>query len=311
MRESFSLGRISGIRIGVNWSVLVIVALLAYGLAVGQLPAAAPRRPEVQYAVAAVITAAAYIASLLAHELAHSLVARRNRLEVEGITLWLLGGVSRLQGEIPDPGAEIRVAGVGPLVSLILGGVFLILAWLVHASGVQGVVVAALAWLGAALLGWFLISAATAENQQAVLQSRLRTVAVRQIMTANPVTVPASATVAQFLSDYLPAHRHSAFPVVADGQTVGLVTLHRINQVPAGERGQTTLREAACPLSQVARATPDEPVANVLPRLSACSEGRALVFADGQLAGIVSPSDMNRALQWLSSDSGPFASSRR
>jgi Zn-dependent protease/CBS domain-containing protein len=381
MRQSFSLGRISGIRIGVNWSVLVIVALLAYGLAVGQFPAAAPRRPEVQYAVAAVITAAAYIASLLAHELAHSLVARRNRLEVEGITLWLLGGVSRLQGEIPDPGAEIRVAGVGPLVSLILGGVFLILAWLVHASGVQGVVVAALAWLGAinvilavfnvipaapldggrllravlwqitkdrfkseawsaragqvfgwalvvvaaylvlarreynwiwfALLGWFLISAATAENQQAVLQSRLRTVAVRQIMTANPVTVPASATVAQFLNDYLPAHRHSAFPVVADGQTVGLVTLHRINQVPAGERGQTTLREAACPLSQVARATPDEPVADVLPRLSACSEGRALVFAGGQLAGIVSPSDMSRALQWLSSDSGPFASSRR
>jgi Zn-dependent protease/predicted transcriptional regulator len=380
MRQSFSLGRISGIRIGVNWSVLVIVALLAYGLAVGQFPAAAPRRPEAEYVVAAVITAAAYIASLLAHELAHSLVARRNRLEVEGITLWLLGGVSRLSGEIPDPGAEVRVAGVGPLVSLVLGGVFLVLAWVVHASGVQGVVVAALAWLGAinvllavfnvipaapldggrllravlwritrdrfkseawsaragqvfgwalvvvaaylvlarreynwiwfALLGWFLISAATAENQQAVLQSRLRTVAVRQIMTANPATVPASATVAEFLNDYLPWHRHSAFPVVADGQTVGLVTLHRINQVPAGERGQTTLRDAACPLSEVARATPDEPVANVLPRLNACSEGRVLVFADGQLAGIVSPADVSRALERLGADSGPFASSR-
>jgi Zn-dependent protease/predicted transcriptional regulator len=380
MRQSFSLGRISGIRIGVNWSVLLIVALLAYGLAVGQFPAAAPRRPEAEYVVAAVITALAYIASLLAHELAHSLVARRNRLEVEGITLWLLGGVSRLQGEIPDPGAEIRVAGVGPLVSLILGAALALLAWVVHVSGVQGVVVAALAWLGAinvllavfnvipaapldggrllravlwmitkdrfkseawsaragqvfgwalvvlaaylvlarreynwiwfALLGWFLISAATAENQQAVMQSRLRTVAVRQIMTASPVTVPASATVAQFLSDYLPWHRHSAFPVVADGQTVGLVTLRRINQVPAGERGQTTLRDVACPLSEVARAAPDEPVASVLPRLNACSEGRALVFADGQLAGIVSPSDMSRALQWLSSDSGPFPSPR-
>jgi Zn-dependent protease/CBS domain-containing protein len=381
MRQSFSLGRISGIRIGVNWSVLLIVALLAYGLSVGQFPAAAPRRPEAEYVAAAVITAVAYLASLLAHELAHSLVARRNRLEVEDITLWLLGGVSRLQGEIPDPGAEIRVAGVGPLVSLVLGAAFLVLAWVVHALGVQGVVVAALAWLGAinvllavfnvipaapldggrllravlwqitkdrfkseawsaragqvfgwalvvvaaylvlarreynwiwfALLGWFLISAATAENQQAVLQSRLRTVAVRQIMTASPVTVPASATVAQFLGDYLPRHRHSAFPVVADGQTVGLVTLHRVNRVPAGERGQTTLRDVACPLSEVARATPDEPVANVLPRLNACSEGRALVFADGQLAGIVSPSDMSRALQWLSSDSGPFASPRR
>ena len=44
MRTTFSLGRISGIRIGVNWSVLLIVVLLAYGLAVGQFPAAAPRR---------------------------------------------------------------------------------------------------------------------------------------------------------------------------------------------------------------------------------------------------------------------------
>jgi CBS domain len=121
-------------------------------------------------------------------------------------------------------------------------------------------------WLWFVLLGWFLISAATAENQQAVLQSRLRTVAVRQIMTARPITVPASATVTQFLTDFLPWHRHSAFPVEADGQTVGLVTVHRAHQVPAAERNQTTV-------------------------------GRALVFDDGHLAGIVSPSDISQVLQ--------------
>jgi Zn-dependent protease len=148
MGQTFSLGRISGIRIGVNWSVLLIVALLAYGLAVGEFPAAAPRHPVAEYVAAALVTAVAYIGSLLAHELAHSLVARRNGLEVEGITLWLLGGVSRLQGEVADPGAEIRVAGVGPLVSLVLGGALGLLAWLLHAAGVGGVVVAALAWLG-------------------------------------------------------------------------------------------------------------------------------------------------------------------
>ena len=96
MGQSFSLGRISGIRIGVNWSVLVIVALLAYGLAAGQFPAEVPRRPEAEYVVAAIVTAVAYMASLLAHELAHSLVARRNGVQVEGITLWLLGGVFAL-----------------------------------------------------------------------------------------------------------------------------------------------------------------------------------------------------------------------
>ncbi len=379
MGQTFSLGRISGIRIGVNWSVLVIVALLAYGLAAGQFPATAPGRPVAEYVVAAVVTAVAYLGSLLAHELAHSLVARRNGLQVEGITLWLLGGVSRLQGEVPDPGAEVRVAGVGPLVSLVLGGAFLLVAWLLHGLGVAGVVVAALAWLGGinivlavfnvipaapldggrllravlwrvggdrlkaavwsarsgqvfgwalvvvgaflvlarrdyswlwfALLGWFLVGAATTESQQAMLQSRLRTVAVRQIMTPNPVTVPASATVAQFLDGHLP-YRHSAFPVVADGQVVGLVTLNRVYQVPAGARGQTTLRDVACPLSEVARATPDEPVADVLPRLNACSEDRALVFADGHLAGIVSPADMSRTLERLSRNSGPSGSLR-
>ena len=381
MGDSFSLGRISGIRVGVNWSVLVIVALLAYGLAVGEFPAAAPRHPVAEYVAAAVVTAVAYMGSLLAHELAHSLVARRNGLQVEGITLWLLGGVSRLRGEVKDPGAEVRVAGVGPLVSLLLGGAFLLVAWLVHAAGVRGVVVAALAWLGGinvllavfnvipaapldggrllravlwritgdrlkaaawsarsgqvfgwalvvvaaylvlvrrdynwlwfALLGWFLISAATAESQQAVIQSRLRTVPVRQIMTPDPVTVPASVTVARFQADYLPLHRHSAFPVVADGQTVGLVTTHRINQVPAGERGQTTLGDIACPLPDVAQATPDEPVADVLPRLNACSESRALVFTDGHLAGIVSPTDISRALERISRNPGQFESARR
>ena len=145
MGQSFSLGRIRGIQIGVNWSVLLIVALLAYGLAAGQFPAEVPRRPEAEYVVAAIVTAVAYIASLLAHELAHSLVARRHGVQVEGITLWLLGGVSRLEGEFPDPGAELRVAGVGPLTSLVLGGVFTLVAWLLHASGVGGVAVAALA----------------------------------------------------------------------------------------------------------------------------------------------------------------------
>jgi Zn-dependent protease/predicted transcriptional regulator len=381
MGDTFSLGWISGIRIGVNWSVLVIVALLAYGLAVGEFPAVAPRHPVAEYVAAAVVTAVAYMGSLLAHELAHSLVARRNGLQVEGITLWLLGGVSRLQGEVSGPGAEVRVAGVGPLVSLLLGGGFLLVAWLVHAAGARGVVVAALAWLGGinvllavfnvipaapldggrllqavlwritgdrlkatvwsarsgqvfgwalvviaaylvlvrrdyswlwfALLGWFLISAATAENQQAVLQSRLRMVAVRQIMTPDPVTVPASATAAWFLADYLPGHRHSAFPVVAGGQVVGLVTVHRINQVPPAARGQTTLGDAACPLSEVAQATPGEPVADVLPRLNACAERRALVFTDGRLAGIVSPADISRALERLSRNPGPFQSAPR
>src|SRR5260370_38800991 len=116
MREGFSLGRIAGIRIGVNWSVLFIVALLTYGLAAGQFPAAAPGYPRAENIVAAAVTAVAYLGSLLAHELAHALVARRNGLAVECLTLWLFGDVSRLQGARLAPGAEARVTRGATLV---------------------------------------------------------------------------------------------------------------------------------------------------------------------------------------------------
>jgi CBS domain-containing protein len=88
------------------------------------------------------------------------------------------------------------------------------------------------------------------------------------------------------------------------------VTVHRVSQVPADERGRTMLRDVACALSDVARAAPDEPVADVLPRLHACSDNRALVFADGHLTGIVSPSDISRAMERLSRGPGPLASAR-
>jgi hypothetical protein len=81
MRQSFSLGRIAGIRVGVNWSVLVIVALLAYGLAAGQFPAEVPRRPEAEYVVAAVVTAVAYMGSLLDQHHSRAAHGRHRRAE--------------------------------------------------------------------------------------------------------------------------------------------------------------------------------------------------------------------------------------
>jgi Zn-dependent protease len=96
--DTFSLGRIAGIRIGVNASFLVIVLIIAGGLAFGRFPLLLPGRGTLAYVLAAVVAAVAFLAALLAHELAHALVARRNGVEVEGITLWLLGGVARLKG---------------------------------------------------------------------------------------------------------------------------------------------------------------------------------------------------------------------
>jgi Zn-dependent protease/CBS domain-containing protein len=367
MTASFHLGRIGGIRVGVHWSVLVIFVLIAWGLATSRFPAVSPEHSTGAYITAAVLTAVLFFASLLAHEMSHALVARRNGVGVQDITLWLFGGVARLSGEARSPGAELRIAGIGPLVSLLLGVVFTGVAGVLEVSGQRGLVLAGFAWLGGinialavfnvipaapldggrllrsfiwwrtgdrfkatrwssragqvfgwvlvalglvtfliggdfgglwlALIGWFLVGAATAESQQATVRSQLGELAIRDVMTPNPVTAPASMTVQDLLSSELIRHRHSTFPLVENGgMPIGLVTFNQIRRVAPQARETTRLRDIACPLDEVAQASPEEPAADLLPQLSTCAEGRALVLSDGQLVGIISPSDVSRVL---------------
>ncbi|MFE0677695.1 site-2 protease family protein [Streptomyces sp. NPDC058867] len=147
MRATISLGRVAGVRVGVHWSVLVIFVLILVGLAGGGFRQAHPDRPAWQYWLASAVTAAVFLLSLLAHEISHALVARRNGVTVQDITLWLLGGLARLKNEAATPGAELRIAGVGPLVSLLLGGLFALAAGLVAVASGSGLAVEALAWL--------------------------------------------------------------------------------------------------------------------------------------------------------------------
>jgi Zn-dependent protease len=146
---TFSLGRVAGIRVGVHWSVLVIIALIAFGLAEGRLPRSHPGGPAWAYWLTGLATALVFLLSLLAHEISHVMVARRNGVGADEITLWLLGGAARLHSEAPTPAAELRIAGVGPLVSLVLGGAFTLFTWWAHALRGPGLMVEALAWLAA------------------------------------------------------------------------------------------------------------------------------------------------------------------
>src|SRR4030081_3954855 len=114
MNENLSLGRIAGIHVGLNWSLLVVAALIAWSVATGILPSAAPGQTPGAYWTAGVVSAFVFLASLLAHELAHSVVARRRGVHVEGITLWLFGGVSRFSSESSSPGAAGPLPLLGP-----------------------------------------------------------------------------------------------------------------------------------------------------------------------------------------------------
>src|ERR1700674_994464 len=149
MNENLSLGRIAGIHVGLNWSLLVVAALIAWSIATGILPAAAPGQTSAAYWTAGVISALVYLASLLAHELAHSIVATRRGVKVEGITLWLFGGVSRFSSESTSPGAQAWITFVGPLTSLLLGVAFLLASAAIGGGADNpGLLAATLFWLG-------------------------------------------------------------------------------------------------------------------------------------------------------------------
>jgi Zn-dependent protease/CBS domain-containing protein len=148
MNENVSLGRIAGIHVGFNWSLLVVAALIAWSLASSLLPSAAPGQSTSAYWTAGVISAFVFLASLLAHELAHSIVAMRRGVKVEGITLWLFGGVSRFSSETNSPGTQALITFVGPLTSLVLGAIFYLVSIAVGGGAHPGLVAATLSWLG-------------------------------------------------------------------------------------------------------------------------------------------------------------------
>jgi Zn-dependent protease len=92
--------------------------------------------------------AVVFLAALLAHELAHALVARRNGVEVRSITLWMLGGVAQLEGDPSSADAELRIALAGPAASVAAGGVLFGAGTAIGAAGAPRLFAAAALWLG-------------------------------------------------------------------------------------------------------------------------------------------------------------------
>ncbi|HUZ09941.1 MAG TPA: site-2 protease family protein [Acidimicrobiales bacterium] len=164
MEQNIRLGRIAGVPVGINWSILVIFWLLAWELADLVLPGYHPHQARAIYWIAGILATALFFASLLAHEVSHAVVARRNGIGVRRITLWLFGGVSELESEALTPGADFRIAVVGPLTSFVLAGVYGALAFLLpETGGNEAVLVSAigwLAWVNLLLGGFNLIPAA-------------------------------------------------------------------------------------------------------------------------------------------------------
>lgn len=134
MPGSFRVARLFGIEIRIHISWVVIFGLVFFSLWNDVFPSQYPFWSDQKTLVVSAVTAVLFFCSIIAHELSHSLVARRFNMRVSSITLFLLGGVANLQQEPPSAKAEFFMAAAGPFMSLCIGGLGLGLQALIDAT---------------------------------------------------------------------------------------------------------------------------------------------------------------------------------
>lgn len=358
-RPSVPLGRILGIPINLDYSWFLIFALLTWMLAANYYPAEFKNWSPWQYWITGAVTAILLFASVLLHELGHSIVALRFHISVRSITLFVFGGVAQIGAEPPSPRAEFLIAMAGPVVSFAMAGLFTLLQ--VPFAGIESVRGAAkyLAYMNAALavfnlipgfpldggrvfraavwaltknlrqatliaanvgrlfgflfifigvwrtfsgnlggglwlafIGWFLDSAASAQIAQVMLQGVLAGHTVSQAMSRECVTVPGDLTLQHLVDDHVLGTGRRCFLVRTDVGPVGLITLHRIKELPRNTWATTTAAQAMLPLAELKRLSPATELWAALQLMDRDGVNQLPVIADGQVAGMLSREDV-------------------
>jgi Zn-dependent protease len=364
VNESYSLGRVAGIRIGINWSVLVLLGLLMWTLATGIFPETNPGLRDNAYFAMAIAASLLFFASILLHELGHALQARRDGMEIDGITLWLFGGVAQFRGMFQTAGAEFRIAVAGPIVSAVLGGAFIglalvpgipehanaVAAWLgftnllllafnllpalpldggrmaraglwawrgdfrwatrIAATGGRFMALALIGlgiamfvldgayggvWL--AFIGWFLLQAAGAEARMGMVAAPLPRLRVGDLMVPHPVTVAAEHTLDDVAEGPAIMRPYSSYPVVDGERAVGLFPTSRFAEVPREDWDRLRVADCMVVRHRIATVREEDDVVAALIALRASGLTRALVLDGERLVGLLSLSDVARALQ--------------
>jgi Zn-dependent protease/CBS domain-containing protein len=363
MGRTISLGRIAGVEISVTWTWLLIFGLVVVSLAAGVFPSTNPGLGTATYIAMGVVAAVLFFASVLLHEVAHAVQARREGMQISGITLWLLGGVAQFNGMFRSPGAEFRVGAAGPLVSLVIGVTLVVLGRAIDLpSAVDGVVVwvgltnlfvlvfnllpafpldggrifrsalwklrGDLGWatrvaggvgralgglmiafglvsflayspsgLWLALIGWFVMSAGTAEARFVDIREALAGLSVRDAMVRDPITVPSDTTLQEFSDGVFSDHRHAVYPVMEDGAVVGLFAARDLSAAPRTSWRSVPVSTRMQPLSQAVVVDEQDELPDAFMRLLETDLRRALVLRDSRLAGLLSLSDLERLVE--------------
>jgi Zn-dependent protease/predicted transcriptional regulator len=357
---AWRLGRLGGVEIRVDSSWVVIALLITYSLFL-QFSRSVEGLASGAALVLAIVVALLFFGSVLVHELAHALFAKRRGIPVRGITLFLFGGATEAKVEAKGPTDELVVSIVGPVTSLLIGGLCLLLGmiptltpveaglrylgvvnvalavfnmlpgfpldggrvlrsivwrvtgsfrratrvasiagqvvgYLIIAAGVmsliRGVIVSAI-WLAA--IGWFLVQAARQSYADVEIRRVLRSVEAEDLMSPNLVSIEPDITLRDSVDRYFMRYDHAAFPVQEDGHTIGLLTLRGVRRVPQEEWTGRTVRQAMEPIGTQCSVDADARMDTVVARLQ--DGGRCLVVRNGEVVGIITPSDIARWLE--------------
>jgi len=177
--------------------------------------------------------------------------------------------------------------------------------WLLVAGGVAYLLAGNLAggiWF--AFIGWFLVQAARASYQELQLRDLLRGVEAEDVMAGDLLRIPPDLSLQDAVDDYFMRYDHGAFPVDEHGRTVGLLTLRGVRRVPREQWSTRRVRDHMVPLGDQVVVAPHARMDDVLGKLQDGEAGRVLVVQDGEVVGIITPTDLTRWLRrWRALDS--------
>lgn len=385
MPSALRLGRVFGIEVAAHWSLLIIFALIAVVLGGGVFPSWHPDWGPMLIWSMALATAVLFFVSIAVHEVSHALVGRRYGVPVERITLFIFGGMAHSTREPPSPKAELLMAGVGPLTSLVIGvvgtiaGVALastpaaaadpqqliagagplatLLLWLGPINILLAVfnmmpgfpldggrVLRALLWwmtgdltkatrwsasagsgfgwflIGAGLLmalgvhipflgtgllggvwlmliGWFLSNAARASYQSVLVRDALDEIPVSAVMRSQVRTVSPQTSIDILVNEYVMNDDQRAYPVMRDGELLGLVALDDVRAVTPERWPHLSVEAIMTPAAALETMAPNEPAFEALMRLGSREVNQIPIVEGRALRGMVRREDI---VKWLS-----------
>ncbi|MGQ9493474.1 MAG: site-2 protease family protein [Anaerolineae bacterium] len=353
--NSVRIGRILGIEIRVDYSWFIVFVLVTWSLAGQHFPSTYQGWSSTTYWIIGILTSLLFFFSVLAHELAHSLVSEAFGVPVKDITLFIFGGAARISDEPQKASGEFWMALAGPLTSLGIaaisgfvwlvsrignpylhalaswlgvinlslalfnlipgfpldgGRIFRALVWAVTGNLRRATRIATnlgrlvaygfILWgvvqlfsgnwvngLWIAFIGWFLDHAATSSYQRVALREMLAGHTAREVMNTECQWVPPDLALDALIDQVILPTGRRCFPVQEGGRLQGLLTLHRISQVPRHAWKDTRVGDVMIPRTELKIVHPDDELDVILERMTSEDVNQFLVLDADELLGMV------------------------